>query len=346
MKLTGKTAKDFLQQPDKGCVGVLIYGPDAGLMRERMQAIAAKILPPDDPFGRVELTEEQLKNDPALLADELAAFSLTGGRRMVLVRDAGDKASKTVEAALTRADGTNYLVVCAGELGPRSTLRQLFESGAKLAALPCYRDEAMDIQAVMRRTFDAAGIACGRDVMTYLMQHLGNDRGVTQSELDKIVLYLGEERNLSLEAAENLVGQNRDVTLDALCMEIASGNATAADALLGQSLREGVAVIALLRAVQRHLHRLYQLRGIMRGGQSAEAAVAALKPPVFFRYVQSFARQAESWPQAVLLEALELAAAAEQACKQTPLPQALLVQKLCADLLLLKSGSRTAAKAA
>jgi len=344
MKIAPRAIREFLQQPDKGCAGVLIYGPDAGLVHERMQAIAAKILPAGDTFGRMELTEDQVKNDPALLADELAAFSLMGGRRVVVVRDAGDKIAKAMEAALAAADGSNYLVLCAGELGPRSTLRALFESAKQFAALPCYRDEAMDVQALIRRRFDETGIMCGREAMAYLTEHLGNDRGVTMSELDKIILYLGGERTLSLQSAEALVGHNRDITLDAICMDIASGNAAAMESQLTQSFREGVQPIALLRALQRHFQRLYMLRGLMREGKSAADAVASLRPPVFFRHVPTLAGQADAWPEARLMRALERLVKAELACKQMPVDPVLLAYRACAEIVKLPSG--VAAKAA
>jgi DNA polymerase III subunit delta len=215
MKIAPKSAREFLQKPDKNTVGVLFYGPDAGLVRERMQQVAAVILGKDgDPFGRMELGEDQLKNDPARLSDELCAMSLLGGRRVILVRDVGDKATKAVEGALERADGSNYLVVCADELGPRSSLRQLFEGHDKLAALACYKDEAVDLQTVIRQRLETAGIHCAREAFTYLTQHLGNDRYVTYSELDKVILYLGDEKQLSLEVAQELVGHNKEVQLD------------------------------------------------------------------------------------------------------------------------------------
>jgi DNA polymerase-3 subunit delta len=334
MKIVPKQARDFLRQPDRPYAGVLIYGPDAGQVRERANAIAAFILSGEnDPFARVELTDDQLKKDPALLADEVSAMSLMGGRRAIVVRDAGDRVVKAVESALEGPAGNNYLIVCAAELNPRSALRQLFEAHPKLAALACYKDEAMDIQAVVRQKLE--GVNVSRDAMAHLTQHLGNDRAVTTSELDKILLFLGDEKTLTLEMAEALVAHNRDIALDQLCMDMAGGNAPAVASQLAQAFREGVQPIALLRASQRYFQRLYSVKEAVAAGTPLEQAVSSLRPPLFFRAVQPFTRHAQGWSLERVVRALEVLRKAEASVKQTGAAPALLVDRAFMEIATL-----------
>lgn len=341
MKIAAKAVREFLLQPDKGCAGVLFYGPDGGLVRERMQQAAAFITgPAPDPFARVELSEDALKHDPAQLADALGAMSLLGGRCVVIVRGESDKLGKMVEAALGVADGQHYLIVCAEELGPRSALRQLFEGHARLAAVPCYKDEAMDLGTVIRQKLEAAGIHCSRDAMAYLQQHLGNDRYVTYGELEKIILYLGEERTLTLETAQALVGHHKDMSFEGLSMELAAGAGAGVEALLSQALREGAQPVALLRSAQKYFQKLYGAREAMDGGKPADAVVAALRPPLFFRLVPVFTRQLQDWPRPALAGALGVLAAAELAVKQAGVSPALVLRKAYLDVLARRPGGR------
>lgn len=316
MKLTAKTIPDFLRAPDKTCVGVLIYGPDGGQVRERALQIRRYILGESpDPFALSELTEDILKQDPVRLSDELSAISLLGGRRLVLVSGAGEKTGKAVQAALEAPLGDSYLIVCAEELTPRSGLRSLFEGHARLAALPCYKDEAMDIAGIIRGRLDAHSVRYSRDVAEYLQRHLGNDRYVTYSELDKILLYLGEEKQLTLEIAEQLVGHNRDVGLDLVIGAAADRNPAQLELQLSQAFKEGVQPIALLRAAQKHFQRLYYLKGLVESGSSAESAVAAIKPPVFFKQVPVLTRQVGQWSRAQIAQALAMLGETELTCK-------------------------------
>ena len=91
----------------------------------------------NDPFRIAELTPARLKEDPARLADEAAAIALTGGRRAVVVRDASDGVTGAVSGFLADPKGDALVVLEGGELGPRSSLRKLFEGADNAAALVC-----------------------------------------------------------------------------------------------------------------------------------------------------------------------------------------------------------------
>src|SRR6266567_222794 len=100
MKIGTRETGLFLKQPDKQSQAVLLYGPDSGLVRERSRIIASTILGKDaDPLNRIELSGAQLKNDPALLMDELNSMSLMGGRRIVILRDPAEKIEPVIKSA-------------------------------------------------------------------------------------------------------------------------------------------------------------------------------------------------------------------------------------------------------
>ena len=62
------------------------------------------------------------------------------------VTDADDKCAGIVKDALSQLKpGDNFIVIGAGELGKKSSLRALFEDAENAAAVPCYVDDARDI---------------------------------------------------------------------------------------------------------------------------------------------------------------------------------------------------------
>src|SRR5438105_10986481 len=91
MKVAAGQVDGFLRRPDPEIRAVLLYGPDAGLVRERAEIVVRTVCPDlRDPFRVADLAAAGLAADPARLADEAAQISLMGGRRVVRVRDAGD----------------------------------------------------------------------------------------------------------------------------------------------------------------------------------------------------------------------------------------------------------------
>ena len=91
----------FLARPQPEIFAVLIYGPDAGLVAERADALSRRALEgSDDPFALVRLEGDDLASDPGRLADEARTIALFGGKRVVRVRVGGRSAVAAVEALL------------------------------------------------------------------------------------------------------------------------------------------------------------------------------------------------------------------------------------------------------
>lgn len=322
MKIVPKAVESYLAKPDPAHRAVLVYGPDAGLVRERTRRIcSAFVSGSQDPFALTELKESQLASDPALLADELSAISMMVPRRAVLVRDGSDKLTRLIEGAADCFHDGVLLVVSSEELSPRSSLRGWFEKSSQAASIACYHDDMRDVRDVIRKAFDTNGIRASRDVVDYLAQQLGNDRYVTYQELEKLVAYAGEKKAVELEDAQALVDYNREASFDDMINAVADRNLSALDRTLTLLLREGTQPVAYLRALQRYFNRLYLLRAQMhQSGQSAEQIIPTLRPPVFFRQIPILARHLQNWNNEAIVKALRLLAAAELACKTSDIP--------------------------
>ena len=321
MKIAPKSSEAYVRKPDAAHRAILLYGPDAGLVRERAKLLTSAFLSNNyDPFALVELSAAKLLEDSALLADEISSISMMAPKRVILVRDGGDKITRIIQSANAYFNDSILLVVCADELSARSSLRGWFEAAANASALACYRDEMRDVQEVIRKTLDTAGVRADRDVVDYLSQQLGNDRYVTYQELEKLITYAGESKTLSVADAEALVDYNREPNFDDVVNAIADRNLGQLEKTVTMLLREGTQPVAYLRALQRYFNRLYFIRGQMADGKSAEAVIQSLRPPVFFKQIPLLTRHIQQWPIANIAKALKLLVAAEQACKTSDLP--------------------------
>ena len=341
MKIAPPRVAAFLQRPDPETRAVLLYGPDAGLVRERADAVARTVCADlSDPFRVAALNGAVLAADPARLADEAAQLSLVGGRRVVRVRGAADAIARLFAGFLADLPGEALVVVEAAELSSASALRRAFEGSPRAAAVGCYPDGPRDRAVVIRESLAAHRVAASRDATQYLVDHLGDDRLVTRSELDKLALYVGDGGRVELEDAVLSVGDSAALELDDAVMAAAEGDMARLDRVLGRVFQEGESPVSVVRAMLRHLQRLHGLAARVAGGVPAEDVMRAARPPIFFKYQDGIRRQLALWRETGLRAALGRLAEAEIRIKTTGLPAETLCREALAAMAQMAKPSR------
>src|SRR5947207_9407931 len=252
MKVAAGQVNGFLRRPDPQIRAVLLFGPDAGLVRERADTLARAVCPDlRDPFRVAELTAATLAADPARLADEAAQISLMAGRRVVRLRDAGDQQAPLFARFLADMPGDALVVAEAGELPSRSALRRAFEEAPHAAAIGCYADNPRDLAAIIRDTFAAHRIAISRDAVAFLVEHLGGDRLLTRAELEKLTLYAGAGGRIELADAQVVISDSAALSLDDAVLAAAEGDAAALDRALARVFQEGENAVTVISAPPR-----------------------------------------------------------------------------------------------
>ncbi len=332
MKLQARQIESFVQKPGPEIRAVLVYGPDSGLIRARGKTLGLSVVKDlSDPFNVALLSGPGLIADPARLRDEAFAISMMGGDRLIRIEDAGDALTALMKDYLAEP-GTHALVVLeAGELGPRSPLRLLFEKSGNAAAVPCYVENERDLAGLARRMLQDEHLSIDQDALAWLSGSLVGDRQQAVAEIDKLVTYMyGENDRVTLEDVQACCGTAGARSLDDLVFAVGSHAPQRALSAYDQLLEEGTPVIAVLRALQNHFTRLHFACARMQAGEEADRVMETLSPPVFYKYKDAFRAQLLGQSPAKLDEKLEMLAALEASCKRTGMPD----ETLCGQALL------------
>lgn len=342
MKIDPRRVPDVLRKPD-AYRAALLYGPDEGLARERFLAIGKALLggQSDDPFRVLDIQMRELKaEDSMALANELATLAMTGGQRVVRIRDATDRIAPLVKRALaTRAPG--FLLLQAGDLANGKGLRAAMEPAEGAAVIPCYPPDAQAVSAMAQARFAQEGIACDPDALAALGERLEGETGMARQSIETLALYAGPQGRLDADAVLALLGDHGAVALDEAILAALVGDRAAADHGLSRALADGMGAVGVLRIALRWMQRLQAMRIDIDRGVAPAEVVRAARPPVFWKLtaaVQSALRAADLPAiERGMLRLLE----AERACKRTGAPDHLLVARA---LLGLAAPSRQAAR--
>lgn len=330
MKITSNALVSFNPTSNKAIRGILVYGSDQGLVSE----YGGKLSGFFDPFSLISFSSDDLKKNPERFLDEALSLGFFGGggRRCLKVSSPSDGFIKLLETYLqSRSDA--FLVILADSLPKSSALRVLFETSSDLYCLPCYPDEGPALQALIKNRFKEAGIAVDPDALLLLASRLGGDRLMTQSEIDKLILYLDDRKHLSAEDVLDVSDDVSALSFDLLLQAVMEGQTDKVQSLLSSLYQEGENPVRLIRLFQMHFMRLSEALSDIASGQSVDGIVAGLRPPLFFKAADSFKRQLRLWTLTAARRAQERLIQTEIDCKTTGLP----AETVLAQTLLLLS---------
>lgn len=315
MKIDGRRVDGFLRDPG-AYRAVLLHGDDGGLIRERARQLVVSVAGTvDDPFRVVEVERDGMGAIPA----ELAARAMTGGRRVVRLREATDAVLPHLQKAL-KGPGEGLLILEGAGLGNKSKLVTMMGNDTQTAVIACYPLQGTDLARVIKDILSAAKVRVDDEALAFLGTQLGADLAVTQREIEKLILYAGTNGLVDLEAAQKCVGDLAGLSLEDAVFAATAGDPAASDRALQLAIAEGSAPVSVLRQTLMHLQRLHRARLKMRDGLSASAATEASRPPVFFQRKHAFAQALELWSAEGLQAACQRVWEAERSCKRTGTP--------------------------
>ena len=339
MKLAAAGVAGFLRAPPPNIRVVVLYGDDMGMIRDRSAALIRWAAgSTDDPFNVADLVRDEIDRLP----EEAGSLSLMGGRRAVRVRDGGDFATAHVRAVL-KSKAPALVVIEAGGLAGRSSLRQLADGDPDAVAIGCYPEEGRVLETTIRATLQEFGGGVDPDALSWLTGQLGADRASTKAELQKLALFVGPGARVTIDAAMACIGDAAGLSLDDALFAATEGDVATTDRALEVAMAEGATPVGVLRAALMHLQRLHRTRLMMdASGLTAADAVKLVRPPVFYRRVSAFSRALTLWPTTALSMAVDGVTEAERGCKRTGWPDT----TLCRNTILALARRSAAARSA
>lgn len=314
--LKGKEVDAFLRRPDRSLI--LVYGPDTGLVSERAAALLQTAGTGGDPFAETALDGAALAADPQRLVEEAWTPPLFGGRRAIRVTAASRDLMPAVEPLLADPPEAALVVIEAGDLRPSAALRKAFEASKTAVALPCYADDERALDRLIDEEEARSGLKFTADARAAVQRLTGGDRLASRGEIAKIALYCHGTGAVSIDDVTAVAGDASAVALDGLADAVGAGDAASADRALSRLLAEGVAPSAVITALGRHFRQIAEVRRRIDGGATAEAALRATRPMVFFKRQAAVRRQASQWSLEALSRAGTLLLEAELQTRRRP----------------------------
>ncbi|MEM7775454.1 MAG: DNA polymerase III subunit delta [Pseudomonadota bacterium] len=290
--------------PGPACV-VLVYGTDAGLITETARDATERLANAEDPPGEtIRIEDVDLDSDPDRLIVELQTIPMFGGTKVVRTTVGRKINANMLKSVFETGPPAAVLVIEAGNLKPSDTLRKIAEKTKWAAAVPCYADSAQDLSRMVAEMISASGKHIGDDAMQLLVSRLGADRALSRSEVEKLILSVGNDADITEAAILDTVGDVSELTVDRVVLAVADGQPTHAIEALERAVAAGQPHQTLLLALQRHMLLLHRIRARADDGARLDEVFRGLRPPVHFKLRDALTRQTRKWSRTALSAAL------------------------------------------
>ena len=257
--LRGKEVDAFLARPDPGRPIILLYGPDAGLVRERADALVASAVDdPNDPFSLVRLDGDELAAEPSRLVDEAMTIPMFGGRRAIRVRAGSRSFASGVDTLADSAVKDCRIVIEAGELRPESPLRKACERAKTAVAIACYPDTERDLARLIDDELRTSNLRIASDARAVLMSLLGGDRQASRNELRKLTLYAHGKGEIELDDVMTVVSDASELKLDPIVDGAFAGRPDLVESEFAKAMVAGTYPGVIISAAQRQAAWLHK----------------------------------------------------------------------------------------
>jgi len=257
--LRGKDIDAFLARPDPGRPIILLYGPDAGLVRERADALLASAVDdPNDPFSLVKLDGDELSAEPSRLVDEAMTVPLFGGRRAIRVRAGSRSFAGGVDTLADIAIKDCRIVIEAGELRPESPLRKACERAKTAVAIGCYQDGDRELAKLIDDELRIANLRVAQEARATLMALLGGDRQASRNELRKLTLYAHGKGDVTLDDVMAVVADASELKLDPIVDGAFAGKPELVESEFAKAMIAGTYPGVIILAAQRQAAWLHK----------------------------------------------------------------------------------------
>ncbi|PWT87253.1 MAG: DNA polymerase III subunit delta [Proteobacteria bacterium] len=309
----------------------LVFGPDSGLVRERVDALINRAVDDrDDPFAVARLEGDSLAETPDRLVEEAHTFPLFGGRRAVWVRAGARNFAAAVEKLIAAPPASDCQVVIeAGDLARSAPLRTLCERAGVVAAIPCYPDAERDLGRVIDEEMRESGLSITPDARALLVSSLGGDRLATRSELRKLALYARGSGRVDVDDVLAVVADAAELAFEGIADAAFAGQTRDVEQQFAKARAAAMPASVIIGTALRYAAQLHRARLDVEAGTSPSEVLRGMR--VNFRRDKLVETALRGWTSLRLEQAMALLAeAALETRRRTDLGDAVASRALLA----------------
>jgi DNA polymerase-3 subunit delta len=316
----------------------LLFGEEEYIKGQALaQAIKTMVEPNYKDLNYVQIDGTQIDLDIIINACETLPFMAP--KRVVVIKDLsiiygkaeGDiDEDRFLEYIKRMSDSTCLILYCRGNIDKRRKIYRYIDKEGKALEFQHLRRQELHIW--INQTIRKQGKKIPYNVAELLIDRIGNNLEDIYNEIEKLVTYVGQEKEITIEAIDQVVVPTLEQSIFQLVDAIGEKKASYALRVLGNLIYEGDrATQPILAMIARQFRLILQCKGYYESGNNPDLIAKKLKQRPFV--VRKCLSQGRNFTTDQLKKGLELCLKADYETKtgkiQDTMGIELIIIKMC-----------------
>ena len=261
----------------------LMYGENVGLKHDIRDFIKKIIKQKNDKIEILSLTEDEILSNEENFYDFVYSGSLFSDVKILTISQATDKIIKNITDIYDKKPENIFIFIFSNILEKKSKLRNFFETNEQTICIACYLDSIKDLEIIAQNEFKKSNISLSREAINLLIEKSNSDRINLRNEIEKIISYSQNKKNLELEEIRSLINFSGDYKSDILINECLSRNISQYKKVISELYFNTINYVMLLRILSNKVQRLLKIKEQQDGKNSIDNLINFSKPAIFWK---------------------------------------------------------------
>lgn len=266
-----------------------------------------------------KLEHSALQKNHLLLQNHLQSLQLFSEKKAIIIKNVGETIKKDVLAIIKNSDNKFLFIIQAENLRKSSKTYKDIESTNKFCFINCYKLDLYSTINFIEIFLRKKNIEFNTEVVNIIANSLPDNLLLIKNELEKLVQYLGSEKELTIEIVQNVISGTKDLVYINLCHAIVFKDKRN---LLQQMERiQDTNFINMIRIIQNYFSKVLFVKNKEKyDNKSVNFIINNIKPPIFFKEKNIFLDICNKISFEKALKFMEELVELELSCKKSFIP--------------------------
>ena len=270
----------------------LLYGPNEGYKDEIIENELSNSVRNIEKYD-----EKQVLENLHIFFSKLFNKSFFDEDKTIIVSRVSDKILDLIKSILERDLDDVKIFLKAGILDKRSKLRIFFEKDQKLVCLPFYEDNKRTLVNIAYSFFKEKKYSISQESINIIVERSNGDRKHLLNEINKIILYKGENQKIRSEEVLKLTNLSENYGFNELVDNCLSKNLSRTSKIINENHFSVEDCILILRILLQKSKRVLNLLKLISVSKNIDQEILKYKPPIFWKDKEIVKKQIVNWSQ-------------------------------------------------